>query len=224
MFLLYLLLHIQIFLFWDHFTSFWSDWESVYLNSLKCSFSLFFLKKLFPILIGHKQEWVKSLSSVDRGMHWKQLFFIVWDFRASILMSISYTTHKYIFLIFSTITEILIEKFFTHIFSQLLCKNAILHFLQLNFLDLSYHIMTRFIHLLCVACYFHLGRFMSRSSNLRRTWPGRQTLSSSPPTASPKWQLFAEQLSMRMTWRLAENIYHQKYKEGTTTRGVGDAI
>ena len=114
-------------------------------------------------------------------------------------------------------------KFFSQIFFHNCCKNAILHFLQLNFLDPAYHIMTRlYPPSLCEACYFHLKGLWAEVSNFRRAWPGWQTLSSSPPTCTPKLQLFTEQLLMRMTWKLAEKIFHNlRYKEGTTERWVG---
>ena len=94
-------------------------------------------------------------------------------------------------------------KFFSQIFFHNCCKNAILHFMQLKALDPAYRIMTRlYPPSLCVACYFHLEGLWAEI-NFRREWPRWQTLSS-----SPKLQLFTGQLLMRMTWRLAENIFH----------------
>ena len=58
----------------------------------------------------------------------------------------------------------------------------------------------------------------------RQKWNGRMTLTSHLPTATPEMQLFTEQLSMRMAWRLAEKIFHNKrYEEGPTMRCVGGA-
>ena len=48
-------------------------------------------------------------------------------------------------------------------------------------------------------------------------WQSRKTFNLYPPTVIPKLQLITEQLSMRITWRLAEKIfYNQRHKEGTT--------
>ena len=58
-----------------------------------------------------------------------------------------------------------------------------------------------------VDCVEKSGAKVYQEDKMWLSWLSRKTLSSLAPTDTPKLQLFTEQLSMGMIWRLAEKIF-----------------